>query len=315
MQPTGPVLWLWQDCTQVVIKKRKISVKDCLGKQQGIWTEMSLLNLPIFCHDTVFSLGAIQLKWEFLQLGPNGTESIIRQWVSGRLEGWAATMSGWSEPGSLQAFVCVFSWLDTCLAWVLCFTLLCLLASQFWRVLLLWSWLSGCEECWLNSSKLIFTVKTDCCQRSFKSKNIICTPFLYIQGTPLRIWVPNMSVFILSLVHGRRPFTFQLSFSGFIFLGPSVSGGTVPVDSVYLCSVYSCDNLWQALAALWEGLVSVQVLCAILGGWLPGAHLTASFQHWFGSAWAGKSWHISKLCSFFQTSFNNLVLFPCKQCF
>lgn len=85
------------------------------------------------------------------------------------------------------------------------------LASQFWRVLLLWSWLSGCEERWLNSSKLIFTVKTDCCQRSFKSKNIICTPFLYIQGTPLRIWVPDVSVCILSLVHGLRPFTSAVS--------------------------------------------------------------------------------------------------------
>lgn len=246
MQLTGPVLWLWQDCTQVVIKKRKISGKDCLGKQQGIWTEMSLLNLPIFCHDTVFSLGTSQLKWEFLQLGPNGTESIIRLWVSGRLEGRAATMSGWSEPGSLQAFVCVFSWLDTCLAWVLCFTLLCLLASQFWRVLLLWSWLSGCEECWLNSSKLIFTVKT-VVKGVFKAKTLFVPRFYTFKGHCCVFEFLHECVYTFS---GSRTASFhlrcQLSFSGFIFLGPSVSGGAVPADSVSL----QCVFLWQPLTSV-----------------------------------------------------------------
>lgn len=43
-----------------------------------------------------------------------------------------------------------------------------------------------------------------------------------------------MSVFILYLVHGQCPFTSAVSsfFLHFLFLGPSVSGGAAPADSV-----------------------------------------------------------------------------------
>lgn len=100
------------------------------------------------------------------------------------------------------------------------------------------------------------------CQRSFKSKNIICAPFLYIQGTPLCIWVPTWVClyFIWFTDSVLSPLLSALSFSIFF--------------SLALLSLEA-----QPPRTLWEGLVSVQVLCAVLGGWLPGACLTASFQH------------------------------------
>lgn len=240
---------------------------------------MSLLNLPIFCHDTVFSLGAIQLKWEFLQLGPNGTESTIRLWVSGRLEGRAATVSGWSEPGSLRAFVCFPGWIPVQFG---CCVLLCYVCwlPSFGRFCY-----NGLGWVDVKNAGLIlvnwFLLLKLTCQRSFKNKNIICAPFLYIQGTLLRIWVPTW-VCLYFLWFTDRFLSPPLSaLSCFYFPRPSCLWRRSPGG---LCVSLQCVFLWQPLtskrlAALWEGLVSMQVRCAVLGGWLPGAHLTASFQH------------------------------------
>lgn len=272
---------------------------------------MSLLNLPIFCHDTVFSLGAIQLKWEFLQLGPNGTESTIRLWVSGRLEGRAATVSGWSEPGSLRAFVCFPGWIPVQFG---CCVLLCYVCwlPSFGRFCY-----NGLGWVDVKNAGLIlvnwFLLLKLTCQRSFKNKNIICAPFLYIQGTLLRIWVPTW-VCLYFLWFTDRFLSPPLSaLSCFYFPRPSCLWRRSPGG---LCVSLQCVFLWQPLtskrlAALWEGLVSMQVRCAVLGGWLPGAHLTASFQHSNVSLHGlGDHGIFPNIAVFFQTSFNNLVLFP-----
>ena len=257
---------------------------------------MSLLNLPIFCHDTVFSLGAIQLKWEFLQLGPNGTESTIRLWVSGRLEGWAATVSGWSEPGSLQAFVCFPGWIPVQFG---CCVLLCYVCwlPSFGRFCYNGLGWVGVKNAGLILVNWFLLLKLTC-QRSFKSKNIICAPFLYIQGTLLRIWVPTW-VCLYFLWFTDRFLSPPLSArSRFYFPRPSVSGGAAPADSVCLCSVYSCDSLWQA---------SVQQLCgkdwsacrSCAQSWVAGC-LGHTWQHLFSTVmWVFMGWEIM---AYFLTS-------------